>query len=280
MGLVNVELSTFGLIGLTTSVSFLVFMGVGYCSRREKMTQTQSIQTISRSTLEDQYLSTASHELRAPMANITMAIQMISVALEKDGFLDRTENQKLSRYLRILQSESKREVNLINDLLDLGRLGADYPLEELESVSLGVYIPCLLEPFEIRSHERSIEFQVLVPQDLPAYWTEIPSFERILTELFNNACKYTPDGQSIRVSAAANPEGIEIKVQNTGVSIPSVDLERVFDRFYRGKSTNKDQGSGLGLTLVQELVHRLGGSITACSDDTSTTFQIFLPYLV
>lgn len=231
---------------------------------------------------KDEYMSTVSHELRAPMTNITMAVQMIKITLGKDGFLDRENNGDLRQYVKILQTESNREVDLINDLLDIGRVESNVPIGDLDSIPLAVHIPHLLEAFEIRCRTRLIQFTISIPEGIPEYQTELSSFDRILTEILHNALKYTPDGEAITVSVLGNPDGIEISVQNTGVSLPTEDLEKIFDKFYRIPLTDlrKSGGTGLGLTLVRKLVHRLGGSICALSDPNSTTFRISLPYTI
>ena len=102
---------------------------------------------------------------------------------------------------------------------------------------------------------------------------------RILAELLNNACKYTPPGEHITLTARAKKEKIQLQVCNSGVEIPQKELPRVFDKFYRIPSHDpwKQGGTGLGLSLVQKLSEQLGGGIWVESGGGKTCFTVELP---
>jgi len=97
--------------------------------------------------------------------------------------------------------------------------------------------------------------------------------------LLNNACKYTPPGERILLSARRHQDKIILRVTNYGVVIPANELPRIFDKFYRVPSTDswKQGGTGLGLALVQKRVGRLGGTIEVESGEGKTCFTIKLP---
>ncbi len=103
--------------------------------------------------------------------------------------------------------------------------------------------------------------------------------ERTVAELLNNACKYTPPGECITVTARANKEKIQLLVSNSGVEIPSAELSHIFEKFYRVPSHDpwKQGGTGLGLALVQKLIEQLGGCIWAESGFGKTCFTIEFP---
>ncbi len=114
---------------------------------------------------------------------------------------------------------------------------------------------------------------------LPSIISDSASVERIVAELLNNACKYTPPHEHITLIARANKEKIQLKVCNSGVEIPQQELKRIFDKFYRLPSHDpwKQGGTGLGLALVQKLSEQLGGGIQAESSKGKTCFTIELP---
>ncbi|MBD1941819.1 ATP-binding protein, partial [Coleofasciculus sp. FACHB-712] len=127
--------------------------------------------------------------------------------------------------------------------------------------------------------EREQILQVDIPSNLPTLVSELASVERILTELLNNACKYTPPGERITVTVRAASAMMQIKVSNSGVEIPPEELPRIFDKFYRIPRADrwKQGGTGLGLALVQKLTQHLGGILRVRSASEEITFTLELP---
>ena len=230
--------------------------------------QMQELQRMNL--LKDDFLSTVSHELRSPMANMKMAIYMLKIA--------KTQEQE-DRYFRILQAECDREISLINDLLDLQRLEAAAKPFNPETIDLNNWLPRLVEPFEERASNRQQTIQVQILSELPLLVSDQPSLERVVAELLNNACKYTPPGGEISAIARFISPHIEISVSNSSSEIPEVELPRIFEKFYRIPRNDRWEqgGTGLGLALVKKLVEHLGGGIRVTSSAEQTTFTISLP---
>lgn len=225
--------------------------------------------------VKDDFLNTVSHELRTPISNMKMAIHLLRIAATPE------RNQQ---YLDILQAECARETNLINDLLDLQRLESDHYSITPGLIVLQDWIPEVVSPFLTRSGDRQQRLQVEIPADLPPITSDPNVLERILAELLNNACKYTPSGGEIwlNVSHAANcshvnPVPIALKISNTA-EIPKADLSRIFEKFYRIPNTDlwKQGGTGLGLALVKKLTEQLGGTLDVESQSGQTTFTVLL----
>lgn len=239
-------------------------------------TQVQELERLNQ--LKDDFLSTVSHELRTPLSNIKMAVQMLEVCLDRLGVLA-DESNSVNRYFKVLREEEQREMNLINDLLDLTRLDADSEPLSFINVNLQIYIPHLVDAFIERMRQQQQQFALQIPETLPPLATHLPHMERILTELLHNACKYTPSGETIGLSAQATSEIIEICVSNSGVEISPVECDRIFDKFYRIPSNDpwKHGGTGLGLALVKKRVEHLGGQISVKSKPGLTQFIIQLP---
>mgnify|MGYP000717927495 CR=1 FL=1 len=244
-------------------------------SRLYQAAQAQVQELARLNQLKDDFLSTVSHELRSPMASIRMATQMLEISLERLGIL-KTDSSGISRYFKILQAEGQREINLINDLLDLARLDAGTEPLNLSTISLQLYIPHLAESFFERTKQQQQQLSIHIPEALPLFTTDLPDLERILTELLHNACKYTPAGETITVSAQATEATLEIGVSNSGVEIPALECDRIFDKFYRIPHNDpwKHGGTGLGLALVKKMTARLGGQIHVTSGGGQTTFSL------
>jgi signal transduction histidine kinase/DNA-binding response OmpR family regulator len=229
--------------------------------------------------LKDDFLSTISHELRTPMANIKMATEMLEITLEPLGVLD-PETSLPSRYFKILKEECQRETQLINDLLDLSRLNAGCEPLILTTLRLQDWIPHIAEVFAERTRNHEQVLHVHIPDYLAHLTTDFCCLERVLTELLNNACKYTPAHETIAIAADHTETGVSITISNSGVEIPEYQLEQLFEKFYRVPSHDvwKDGGSGLGLPLVKRRVELLHGHIQVNSNSGWTNFIIELPW--
>ncbi|MBW4551033.1 MAG: FHA domain-containing protein [Aphanocapsa sp. GSE-SYN-MK-11-07L] len=222
--------------------------------------------------LKDDFLSTVSHELRTPMANMKMAIHMM-----KQFPLD----ERQERYIKILGNECARETELINDLLDLQRLEAGTNPIQLEQITPGLWLPTVLDPFHTRMQQRKQTLTIASLEGLPVFESNRYALERVLVELLNNACKYTPaQGEvSLRVETADRPiPRIQFLVSNPS-EIPAAELPRIFDKFYRVPNADpwKQGGTGLGLALVKKMVEQLKGEISVSSQHGQTTFVVALP---
>ncbi|MEB3209942.1 MAG: GAF domain-containing protein [Leptolyngbyaceae bacterium] len=225
--------------------------------------------------LKDDFLSTISHELRSPLANIKMAIQMLDLGLHQQQITD----ERLIHYLHILNRECEQEMALVNDLLDLQRLEAGVQPLDLRRLDLSDWLPSVAEPFIDRAQEQSQQFTLDIPPTLPSITTDVNSLKRVIIELLHNACKYTPPGESIILKTWATDTQLHIQVSNSGVELPSDELPHVFDKFYRITSVDrwKHGGTGLGLALVKRLIEHLDGSIKAKSANKITCFTVRLP---
>ncbi|MBD1864409.1 MULTISPECIES: PAS domain S-box protein [Trichocoleus] len=243
---------------------------------QEAQAQVRELEKLNR--LKDDFLSTVSHELRTPVCNIKMAIQMLELSLNRENCLN-SASGKTARYLQVLQDECNREISLVNDLLDLQRLEVGSQPLTLEIVQLQEWIQGAAQPFYDRARGREQRLRLELPTRLPPILSHSSSLTRILAELLNNACKYTPPGEEIVVSAHPASGRIQLKVTNFGVEIPAAELPHIFEKFYRVPSTDpwKQGGTGLGLALVQKLTEYLGGSIEVESAARQTCFTVELP---
>lgn len=255
--------------------------------------QVKELEKLNR--LKDDFLSTVSHELRTPMANIKMAAQMLEVILFNSPAVnpahkpEATSLQKAIRYFQILKDECQREINLINDLLDLSRVETGMDVPTLLLMNLNRWLPQLIQPFIERANSQQQQLQLDIAE-MPTIVTDSSRLERILAELLNNACKYTPAGETIKISAQfiasdahgqSLKPGVQITVCNSGVEISPEELTRIFDKFYRVPNNDpwKHGGTGLGLALVKKLLEPLNGSIQVTSSGGKTCFTVQLPLL-
>jgi signal transduction histidine kinase len=160
----------------------------------------QAVEELERlNRIKDDFLSTVSHELRTPMSNIKLSTQMLEINLKRLGLLD-SESSSIPRYFQILKDEGQREINLINNLLDLSRLDAKTDPIVPTVIHLNDWLPKVVKPFIERANSQQQTFHLEIADRLPSLTTDLSELERVLNELLNNACKYTPPGAEITLT--------------------------------------------------------------------------------
>jgi PAS domain S-box-containing protein len=239
--------------------------------------------------LKEEFLATVSHDLRTPLANIRTTLRLLEMVLDQEDAAKSnwlTNHPSIVRYLNVINEQCERQIDLVNDLLEMREVDANLSSPELNPAQLQDWIPHVLEGFQQRAQLQQQSLRIDIPSNLPSFTTELSSLTRILSELVHNACKYTPAGEQIvvivRVSQSENwsQTVLQIQVSNSGVEIPPAEWTRIFEPFYRitSRDLRKQGGTGLGLSLVKKLVTRLQGTINVTSEFGWTTFTILLPW--
>ena len=200
----------------------------------------------------------------------------------KQSDIGNDATHKAHHYLEILRNEAQREINLLNDLLDLSRLQAGAEPRLATEVDLSLWVPHVAEAFEERMRAQQQTLQVYTPEAPLNVVMDASYLKRILTELLHNACKYTSAGETIALTLDMVGDRIQLRVSNSGIEIPVLEYARVFDKFYRIPNTDpwKHGGTGLGLALVKQIVEQLGGTIRVESGNNATCFTIQIPGLL
>ena len=237
---------------------------------------------------KDDFINNITHDLRAPLMNIKMAMRMLRISMRTDTELTRLlSGHPAERYLAVLEQECDREVELINNILDLQRLettllqkkGTTNDRINLESIKIEDWLSTTIESFTYRADESQQQITTSISNLIPTVLTDRIYLTKIMTELLNNACKYTCVGGDILVSIDSNPQSelLTIKMRNQA-EIATQHLPYIFDKFYRVPGNNRSkQGTGLGLSLVQKLVEQLNGKINVVSSNGWTEFTVNLP---
>lgn len=277
-------------------------------SRLYQAAQAQVEELERLNQLKDDFLSTVSHELRTPLSSIKLATQLLTISLQQLGLplTDETPPdpavKKVQQCLSILEMECNREVQLISDMLTLLHLEAGTQPFVPSVVDLNHWLPQVVETFEDQASQRQQLLQVDIAPPLPTTVTDLFMFDHVIGELLTNACKFTPAGETVTLSAtvvplepktsersptghnsdrlpAATDAAIQITITNTGVEIPPSEQNKVFQQFYRIPSNDpwKHGGTGLGLALVKRMTERLEGSIRVESANSQTSFILKLP---
>jgi signal transduction histidine kinase len=220
------------------------------------------------------FVATASHELRTPLTMLQGTMELLEEDLA-DGRLDIADAQtQVARARR----ELLRLSSLAGELLDLSRLDASVPLRS-EPVELGELARAVAAEFALRAEDRDAELEV-VPPSAPCWSRGDPdAVARVVRILLDNALRYGPAGEPIRVTVGCDPERAHVEVADRGPGVHPAEREKIFERFQRGRSANAEAGFGLGLAIGRELAERMGGSLALAGEEgqRGTRFRLELP---
>ena len=228
--------------------------------------------------LKDDFLKTISHELRTPLTNIEMGADTLKMLFELPDWQQK-HLHAAQESLEILEEGCQREIKLVNDLLELVHLDARTEPLAVEAVDPNLVLSYTVKLFTQRAKQQQQQLNIYLSPDLPRIETNLNMFERVLTELLNNACKYTPKGENIDVRMELNSPKLKLTIANSGIEMTDTELGRIFDKFYRIPQQDRWQhgGTGLGLALVAKQVEYLGGKIEAKHEDKLLTMTVELP---
>ena len=224
--------------------------------------------------MKSEFIAMVAHELRAPIAAVE---QQLNVILNKmAGEVTEKQEKLLSR----AKERTKGLLDLIKDLLDLSKIEAGKMVQYKEPLTLQEVIYRVVELMKIEAEAKKIDLRFSVSTEIPLVNADRNSMEGIFTNLISNAIKYTPEGESVSVTLSEENAFVKAIVSDTGIGIKKEDLPRIFDKFYRVKSSETRQivGTGLGLSIVKSIVDAHLGSITVESEvGKGTTFTVLLP---
>ena len=245
----------------------------------EKLEQTVEQLKLEHAELEKverirkDFVINVSHELRTPLASIQGYTETLM-----DGALDDPEYNM--RFLGIIRHNAERLARLTADLLTLSRIEQKRQNLEFESHPVNALIREAVDVVRPIAEKNSIRLETEAVQDGAMVWCDVESVSQVLSNLLDNAIKYTPSNGTITVGARPVGRFVELYVRDTGAGIPAEDLPRLFERFYRvDKARSRELGgTGLGLSIVKHLVALHNGTVRVESGvNTGSTFYFTLP---
>jgi len=219
------------------------------------------------------FVINVSHELRTPLASIQGYTETLL-----DGALH--DPQYNMRFLGIIRHNAERLARLTEDLLTLSRVEQKRQKLEFEPHNVAGLLEDAMELVRPIAAKRSIRLTIEPAAGTPEVWCDGEAVSQILSNLLDNAIKYTPEGGSIVAGARPNGRYVEVFVRDTGAGIPAEDLPRLFERFYRvDKARSRELGgTGLGLSIVKHLVGAHNGTVRVESRvQVGSTFYFTLP---
>ncbi|HEY9747545.1 MAG TPA: DICT sensory domain-containing protein, partial [Allocoleopsis sp.] len=234
--------------------------------------QVQNEELLNALRLKDEFLSTVGQELRTPLTNMKTALTLLNSPSLKPA--------QRQRYMQVLSTECDRQGSLIASLLDLVQLDREIENSTMQPVALAEIVPGVVSTYQPLAQEKGIMLAYTVPEDLPPVSCLSAWLKQIVINLLHNGIKFTPKAGQVWVRAKQQGDYIQLEFRDTGIGIPASEIPKIFDRFYRARHVAGEDpgGAGLGLTIVQQILLRCGGSISVKSKlSEGSTFNVLLP---
>lgn len=212
--------------------------------------------------MKDQFVSSISHELRTPIANIQLYLNLLNMG----------KPEKRAAYMETLHRETARLNKMIEDLLDISHLDMGKTELRFTAVDINRVAAQLLTERKPEALERGVVLQSVWLPELAVAYADPALIRQVLSNLLSNALSFTPSGGTVLCSTAyhgyADREWITVTIKDTGPGIAADELPRLGDRFYRGRAARnyKVPGTGLGLAICKEIIDRHGGRLTIESE--------------
>jgi two-component system NtrC family sensor kinase len=219
--------------------------------------------------IKTDFVNTITHDLRSPLTAIYGFV----------GLIDRVGpiNEQQAEFIHHIQSSVHHITSLINDLMDLGQLEAGYDIQ-MEDVNLKDIVCQSIEFLDYQMNSKMQELVQTIPEQVPVILGNPLHLQRMVTNLLDNAIKFTPPFGKIRVQCRTEANQLILEVADNGPGIPLDDQPHVFEKFYRADNLSRDTlGTGLGLSIVKSIIDKHHGRIWLESSPLGTTFSVILP---
>ncbi|MFC2101737.1 two-component regulator propeller domain-containing protein [Bacteroidota bacterium] len=263
----------------------LIFSWRRYDLKRQRLKQELEIEQVESEklkeldTMKSRFFANISHEFRTPLTLILGPLENI---------LKKTMDEETGEELNLMQRQAQRLLKLVNQLLSLSRLDAGKMQIQAREENITALVSGFVQSFESLAKQKEISLSIDINEKEILAYVDVEKLEQIINNLMSNALKFTSAGGRIVVSMTplgpplkgGIKRGVTLEISDTGPGIPPDKLPFIFDRFYQvdDSETRSQEGTGIGLALVKQLVELHHGSITVESEiEKGTTFTVILP---
>lgn len=245
---------------------FLKRRARGYLVMIQDLTQLKRLQTVRQD-----FVSNVSHELRTPLASLRALVETL-----RDGALD--DPPAAARFLDRMEVEVDVLTQMVQELLELSRIESGQVPLQRKAVSPAEVVEPAVERLRPQAERAGLDLILEVDPELPEVLADTDRIQQVVTNLVHNATKFTPSEGQVTVRVRRKDQMVVVTVHDTGIGIPSEELERVFERFYKAEQSRAFGGTGLGLSIASHLVQAHGGEIWASSvEEEWSEFGFSLP---
>ena len=236
-----------------------------------------TLQTVNHelhlSKMKSHFMSTVSHEFKSPLTSIRQMAEMLV-----RGRVPSPEKQQ--KYYGTILQQSERLSHLIDNILDFSKMEEGQKTFRFEKTDIIPVVKEIFELFQKHTAEHGFKISLSIPEPLPDVVFDREAIEQVMHNLLDNACKYSGNSKTIEVKLFPKGNDIVFSVRDYGIGIRKEDHDKIFSRFYRAgeELTQNVKGSGIGLTIVKQIIDAHQGAITVeSSPDKGSIFTVILP---
>jgi two-component system sensor histidine kinase KdpD len=226
--------------------------------------------------LQSALLNSISHELRTPLASITGVLTSLGESEKTHQTAHKLDSSTRIELLDSATDQARQLNRLVENLLNMTRLEAGSVHLNLEPCDLQDLTGTVLQQFTSRLKDHPIKVEI--PDDLPLVNCDAVLIAQVITNILDNACKYSLPGTAITLGITNHTDAVEVFIRDKGEGLDEEELEKVFAKFYRGNHRKTTTGTGLGLSICKGIIEAHGGWIKAANNpDGGATFSFRLP---
>lgn len=227
---------------------------------------------MSNNNIKEEFIATVSHELRTPLTSIRGFSQTLLNSWDKIDDINK------KKFIHIIEEQSNRLINLVENILTVSKLNSEKVIFKEVDVNTSIDKIIQLVSQKYKTHNIITDFN----SKLPTARLDDDKFQQVMTNLIDNACKYSESGSTVIITTSFyDSESLMIKIKDNGISIKKEDLNKIFEKFVRLENhlTSKTQGNGLGLYITKNLVEIMSGTIEVVSEENvGTEFILKFPF--
>ena len=252
----------FNLVGTLIEILFFTYA----LNLRKRLAEQERDVLIKMNEMKSRFFANISHEFRTPLTLIKSPVQSLLSEIN-----DENQIKKLS----LIDKNSSRMLELVDQLLELSKLDSGSLQLILKEGNIALFLNSILESFAYQAKESNILFTSNIQKNTENHYFDKDVIEKIVTNLLSNAIKYTSENEKIIIESKIENNQLQLLVSNSGSDIKKDELSQLFERFYQKNQIN--QGVGIGLALVKELVELYNGKIENKVENNILSFIIYLP---
>ena len=221
--------------------------------------------------MDKDFISTVSHELRTPLTSIRGFSQTLLSSWDK------LDDESKKKFIKIIEDQSNRLINLVENMLSVSKLQDEQADLVMKLANIKPIIETVI--IVVKNSYPTHKFLLEHNKNIPEILIDKDKFQQIMTNLIENAAKYSDENSTVTIKTAIFGEYVSVKVTDKGIGILPENYNRIFTKFSRidNPLTRKVQGSGLGLYITKTLVEKMDGKISVISGGGETTFEVLLP---
>lgn len=246
----------------------IIFFGLAYNFRTAEKQKQEAERVKEIDKIKSRFFANISHEFRTPLSLMIGPLKQM-----EQGKMDEDSSKK---YMKMMRHNGERLLHLINQMLDLSKLESGKLRLQVSKTDITGLLKATVYSFNSMAEQKQVNYYTHFPEHEIIGWVDKDKFQKIVTNLLSNAFKFTPENGSVSVDVENGDKRIRITVQDSGPGIPKEQLDKIFDRFYQVEGT--EGGTGIGLSLVKELVQLHKGQISVSSDTgRGASFRLSIP---